>query len=62
MKKLQLKKLGDKALFQFNRRTKIIWEIQNKFKENGKWWATITATKSGITKCVSLDTVVWCKD
>ncbi len=62
MKKLQLKKLGDKALFQFNKRSKVVWQIQNKFKEAGVWYATITATISGITKCKRLSTEVWCKD
>ena len=59
MKQIKLKKLGDKALFQFNKKTKVIWQIQSKFKEQGKWYASVTATKSGITKNVSLDELVW---
>ena len=59
MKRLKISKLGDRAIFQSNKRTKIIWELQKKFKEQGKWYATITATKSGITKNVSLDCLVW---
>ncbi len=58
MKRIALKKLGDKALFQFNRRTRVIWQIQSK----KKGIASITATVSGITKNVSLDSLVWCKD
>ena len=62
MKQVKLSKLGDKAIFQFNKKSKVIWELQQKYKVDKKWFATVTATKSGITKNVALDTLVWCKD
>lgn len=58
MKQVALKKLGDKAIFQFGKYSKVIWEVQSK----SKGLVIVTATKSGITKSVTGNYLVWCKD
>ena len=59
MKRVTLKSLKDETKFKFNRRTKVVWEIQTWNKVKGRKYATITATVSGITKNKSVDTLVW---
>lgn len=59
MKQKQLSQLKDGARFKFNKRTKVEWSLQNKFKSGGNKYATITATESGITKTKFITTFVW---
>lgn len=59
MKKTMIKFLKDGAKFKLSIRSKVFWQLQTKYKENGKKYATITATISGITKNKEVDTVCW---
>jgi len=59
MKKVQLKKLKDNSKFRFNKRSKVYWTIQSKFKVEKRWFVTITANESGITKNKNQETEVW---
>lgn len=58
MKQVKLSALGDTAIFQFNKRTGVIWEIQTP----GNKKVIATATKSRITRTFPGSKLVWCKD
>ena len=55
----QLGQLKDNTKFKFNKRSKVVWEIQNKFKQGGTRYATITATVSKRTLTKFASTPVW---
>lgn len=56
MKQVKLKTLGDKALFQFSKYSKIIWQIQTPGRK-----VTASTTVSGITRTFKGSKLVWCK-
>ena len=56
MKQVKLKTLGDNALFQFSKYSKIIWQIQTPGTK-----VVASTTVSGITRTFKGSKQVWCK-
>lgn len=56
MKQVKLNTLGDNALFQFSKYSKIIWQIQTPGTK-----VVASTTVSGITRTFKGSKQVWCK-